>query len=179
MTSAIRPTGTNDRDAIRRVVTAAFGSEVEADLVERIRASPGYEPSMDLVAELDELGVAGHVMISRAVLRSDAGTERSIVMLSPLSVSPVAQRRGVGRDLVQAATAIADQRGEPLVVLEGDPAYYSRLGFVPAGDHGITLPLPDWAPITAAQVMLLAAYEPTDDTLRGTVIYPAAFDGLD
>ena len=46
-------------------------------------------------------------------------------------------------------------------------------------DHGITLPLPDWAPVAAAQVMLLGAYDATDDTLRGTVVYPAAFDGLD
>ena len=121
MTSAIRPTGTNDHDAIRRVVAAAFGSEVEADLVERIRASPEYEPSMDLVAELDDLGVVGHVMISRTILRSAGGNERSIVMLSPLAVSPAVQRRGIGRDLALTATAIADQRGEPLVVLEGRP----------------------------------------------------------
>ncbi len=69
MTHVIRPTTSNDHDAIRRLVAA----------------------------ELDDLGVAGHVMISRAVLRSVGGTERSIVMLSPLAVAPVAQRRGVGR----------------------------------------------------------------------------------
>jgi len=27
---------------------------------------------------------------------------------------------------------IADRFGQPLIVLEGDPTYYSRLGFVPA-----------------------------------------------
>ena len=174
----IRPTRPNDHDAIRRVVAAAFGSDAEADLVERIRASPEYEPAMDLVAELDDVGIVGHVMISRTPIRSTGRGERSIVMLSPLAVSPAAQRQGIGGDLVRAATAIADQRGEPLVVLEGDPAYYSRFGFVAAEDHGIALPLPDWAPAAAAQVMLLRSYDPADDTLRGIVSYPTAFDGL-
>jgi putative acetyltransferase len=179
MTPVIRQSSASDHGAIRRIVADAFGSEAEADLVERIRASPEYEPSMDLVAELDDLGVVGHVMISRAILRSPDGCDRSIVMLSPLAVAPIAQGTGVGGDLVRAATAIADQRGEPLVVLEGSPAYYSRFGFVAAAAHVLTLPLPDWAPAAAAQVMLLTAYDPTDDSLRGTVVYPPAFDGLD
>ena len=179
MNPLIRRAEVLDHDAIRRVVAAAFGSDAEADLVERIRESPEYEPSMDLVAELDDLGLVGHVMISRALLRSPAGTERSIVMLSPLAVAPAAQGTGVGGALVRAATAIADERGEPLVVLEGNPAYYSRFGFVAAADHGITLPLPEWAPSAAAQVLLLASFDSSDGTLRGTVTYPAAFDGLD
>ena len=134
---------------------------------------------MDLVAELDDLGVVGHVMISRAMLQSPGGAERSIVMLSPLAVSPAVQGRGAGGELVRAATSIADQQGEPLVVLEGSPVYYSRFGFVAAASHGLTLPLPDWAPPAAAQVMLLAAYDATDESLRGTVVYPPAFDGLE
>jgi putative acetyltransferase len=179
MTGVIRPSSDRDRAAIRQIVTDAFGSTAEADLVERIRASSEYEPSMDLVAELDDLGVVGHVMISRALLQSPGGGERSIVMLSPLAVAPAVQRRGLGGDLVRAATTIAAQRGEPLVVLEGSPAYYSRFGFVAASAHGITLPLPDWAPPAAAQVMLLDSYDRTDESLRGTVAYPPAFDGLE
>jgi putative acetyltransferase len=179
MTPVIRRSSASDHGAIRRIVADAFGSEAEADLVERIRASPEYEPSMDLVADLDDLGVVGHVMISRATLQSPGGGERSIVMLSPLAVSPAVQGRGVGGDLVRAATSIADQRGEPLVVLEGSPAYYSRFGFVAAAAHGLALPLPDWAPSAAAQVMLLTSYDPTDESLRGTVAYPPAFDGLE
>ncbi len=175
---SIRPAASADHAAIQRVVADAFGSETEADLVERIRASPEYEPSMEFIAELDGIGVVGHVMISRARLLHHGG-ERSIVMLSPLAVAPDHQRNGIGGALVREATGVAERRGEPLVVLEGDPRYYSRLGFVAAGDHGIELPLPDWAPIEAAQVLLLATFQPSDRTLRGRVEYPAAFDGLD
>jgi len=173
----IRPATPSDHDEIRRLVADAFGSDVEAELVERIRSSPEYEPAMELVAVADDRHVVGHVMISRALIRSRGG-ERSIAMLSPLAVAPAHQRRGAGRALVHASTQLADQRGEPLVVLEGNPAYYSELGFVAAADHGIRLPLPDWAPTEAAQVMLLTAYDPAEKTLRGTVEYPEAFAGL-
>ena len=167
----------DDHDAIRRVVADAFGSDAEADLVDRIRASDEYEPSMDLVALVDGQGIVGHAMISRATLTSDA--ERSIAMLSPLAVAPAMHGRGIGGALVRAVIAIADSREEPLVVLEGSPAYYPRFGFEPAARHGITLPLPDWAPPEAAHVMLLTAYDASEGDLRGTVRYPAAFDGLD
>lgn len=166
-----------DRLSIRAVVAAAFGSDAEADLVERIRASPEHVAEMALVAVRDGR-VIGHVMVSGATLVHAAG-ERPIVMLSPLAVDPAEQRSGVGSALVRAVTAIADARGEPLVVLEGSPAYYGRLGFRAAADHGIELPLPDWAPPEAAQVMPLSAYGPDDPTLRGRVVYPSTFDGLD
>jgi putative acetyltransferase len=172
----IRPETAADTPAVRRVVARAFGSDVEVDLVDRIRASPVYVPEMALVAAVGG-AVVGHVMISGATLRHEAG-DRPIVMLSPLAVDPDHQRRGVGSALVRAAVAVADRRGEPLVVLEGNPAWYSRLGFEPAARHGIVIRLPDWAPPEAAQVLRMAAYDPDDPTLRGTVVYPPAFDQL-
>jgi putative acetyltransferase len=181
----IRPERPSDHEAIRDVVAAAFGSPAEARLVELIRASPEYVPEMALVAvsgaeaagARDGASVVGHVMISAAVLRSGPGSagadDRRIVMLSPLAVRPDRHGQGIGGALVRAAVSIADERGEPFVVLEGAPAYYGRFGFVPASSHGIRLPLPDWAPTEAAQILVLRADDPT---LRGEVVYPAAFD---
>jgi putative acetyltransferase len=60
-----------------------------------------------------------------------------------------------------------------MVLVEGDPAYYGRFGFEPAYECGIELPLPDWAPREAGQIMPLSAYDPG---LVGTVIYPSYFD---
>ena len=39
--------------------------------------------------------------------------------------------------------------------------------------------LPDWSIPEAAQVMLLDAYDATDLSLKGSVVLPPAFDGLD
>lgn len=173
----IRAETSADLADVGRVVAAAFASTAEADLVERIRASREYVADMALVALVGGR-VVGHVMVSGATLVGDRG-ERPIVMLSPLAVDPASQRSGVGGALVRAVTAIAVERGEPLVVLEGDPAYYGRFGFVHSVPHGIHLPLPDWASAEAAQVLLLPAHDPADPSLRGTVEYPSAFDGLD
>jgi putative acetyltransferase len=173
----IRPERVGDHRQIRRVVAAAFGSDVEADLVERIRVSPEYVPEMSLVAEIDE-EIVGHVMISGASLRHADG-DRRIVMLSPLAVDPAHQRAGIGGALVRSVAAVASQLGEPLVVLEGSPQYYQRFGFEPAAPHGLVISLPEWAPPEAAQVLCLDGYDASDPTLRGVVVYPAAFDGVD
>ena len=170
----IRPEVETDRPAIAEVVERAFGSPAEARLVEAIRASPEYLAELAMVAIVDGQ-VVGHVMISRCRLVDD-DSEHRIVMLSPLAVDPPHQRRGVGGALVRTVCGLADDRGEPLVVLEGDAGYYSRFGFGPAAEHGIELPLPDWAPPEAAQVLPLSHDDPN---MRGMVVYPHSFEVLD
>jgi putative acetyltransferase len=172
---AIRRETSDDHAAIDRVVERAFGSPAEARLVRAIRASDEYRAELSLVATVGG-SVVGHVMISGCkLIDDDTRTEHAIVMLSPLAVDPDLQGRGVGGELVGAVTDLAGRHGEPLVVVEGDPRYYSRFGFGPAADHGILLPLPDWAPPEAAQVLRLT----NDDLeLRGRVVYPASFDVL-
>ncbi len=179
---AIRPEEPGDFDGIASVVEAAFGSPAEAKLVADIRASPHYVPDMALLAEIDDPNApgvrrpVGHVMISGCVLRADDGTNRGIKMLSPLAVDPRFHRHGIGGALVKAALDRAHAAGEPLVVLEGSPHYYRRFGFEPAHDHGILIRVPDWAPPEAGQVCHLSN---ADRSLTGTVVYPAAFDGLE
>ena len=166
----IRDERPDDRDAIASVVGAAFGSPVEPRLVEDLRASDDFVPQWSLVAELDG-SIVGHVMVTFAVLQ-DGETARRIANLSPLAVTPEMQRRGVGSALVAAVTARVDASGEPLVVLEGSPAYYGRLGFEYSVPYGIHINLPHWAPREAAQLMRLTNYDPA---IRGTVVYPPAF----
>ena len=64
-----------------------------------------------------------------------------------------------------------EDRGVPLVFLEGPPDYYRRVGFVPALDQNFRKPslrIPD----PAFQVRMLPAYQPW---MTGTLVYPQAF----
>ena len=63
--------------------------------------------------------------------------------------------------------------------MQGSAKFYSRVGFEYSVPHGIEMHLPDWAAPESAQVALLAAYDAYDAGLKGMVIEPAAFDGLD
>ncbi len=114
--------------------------------------------------------VVGHVRITRGWVDAP---ERAVevMVLSPLSVAPARQRQGIGEALAARAVAEADDRGAPAILLEGDPGYYSRLGWGPAADLGITPPSPR-IPAAACQVVRLAAYEPW---MRGPLVYADTF----
>ena len=162
--------------AIRTVVQAAFVNEPKvADLVEALRASTSYVPELALVALAGD-EVVGFVMLSHAETVEENGTAHRVLSLSPLAVAPDRQRQGVGGLLVRRALELADQRTEPLVLLEGAPEYYPRFGFRPASSAGIVFDLPDWAPPEAGMLYRLARYDPS---IRGRVRYPPAFRVLE
>ena len=126
----------------------------------------------ELVAESDGGEVVGHVIVSRSALE-----DRSpVAVLSPLAVRPDVQRTGIGRSLVDAVCDLADGAAEPCVLLQGNPAYYGRLGFEPSSSVGITMDLPDWAPPAAAQIRRLTAW---DGSLGGRLVDTEPFIGLD
>jgi putative acetyltransferase len=167
----IGPEAPEDCDAIAIVIRRAFQRQpAVADMVAAIRRSSRYRPALAFVAHCAS-ELVGFVMLSGTDLVDRNGVRREVLTLTPLAVRPDHQRRGIGSALVSAALHAAERRGEPLVVLEGSPGYYGRLGFRFAGDHGITIDLPDWAPGEAAQVFFLQAYDPA---VRGHVQYPPA-----
>ena len=159
----IRPERADEHEAIASVVEAAFSSPDEARLVESFRGSTGYLPDLALLAE-DAGQIVGHVMFTLAELVD--GT--SILMLSPLAVRPDRQRAGIGSALVRKGLRLSAERAEPLVVVEGDPRYYSRFGFVAASEFGLERPY-ETIPEAAFQAVRLPAYV---EQARGRVVYP-------
>jgi putative acetyltransferase len=158
--------------AIRTVTAAAFARPgrphriaVEATLVEELRASDAWLPMLSLVA-VDAAGVVGHVLGSRA--RVDSAP---VLAVGPLSVHPDHQGRGVGSALMHAVLGAADALDEPVVVLLGDPRYYSRFGFRLAEEYGIMPPVPEWRPHFQART--LTTFTPA---LRGQFRYAQPFD---
>ncbi|MBV9831387.1 MAG: N-acetyltransferase [Marmoricola sp.] len=153
-------------DDVDAVVTAAFGhrGEVVAALWRDLESSGRVLAS--LVVERDGRTV-GHVGLSPAWV--DARRELvDVWLLSPLSVHPEHQGRGVGTALVAAAIEAAREGGAPLLFLEGDPGYYGPRGFRPA--DGLDLrPPTDRIPPPAFQVVRYAAAQ---DWMTGRVVYP-------
>ena len=95
-----------------------------------------------------------------------------VLVLSPVGVRPDLHRQGIGSAMItQALGLIAGTRPEPAVFLEGDPAYYRRLGFEAAGTYGFRRPSLR-IPEPAFQVFRLPSF---DATLSGTLVYPDAF----
>ncbi len=158
-----------DVEAVHAVTEAAFAARPggEVWLVGALRADVGWIPALSLVAEVDG-AVVGHVVCTRASVGGSPA-----LGLGPLSVLPSHQRVGVGKALMHAVLGAADALGEPLVVLLGDPAYYSRFGFRLASDLGITPPVEDWAPYFQART--LTAYTPS---LTGPFAYADPFTRL-
>lgn len=152
------------------MVEAAFGGRsIEPKLVEDIRASAQYVPELALVAEADGI-VTGHVMFSYVTLRGEE--EWQVLLLSPLAVWPARQRQGIGQALVRAGIERIEARGEPMIVVEGIPAYYPQFGFRRARDYGLEPPS-EHVPDAAFMVLPLSRY---DARYRGQIVYPPAFD---
>lgn len=140
MSVLVRPETAGDEAAVAAVVTAAFtaaGAEPgpEAAFVRELRHEPGaYLARYSLVA-VDGDEVVGHVLASRIRVG-----EAPALALAPVSVHPSHQSSGVGRQLVERVLAEATVAGETLVLVLGDPAFYSRFRFEPASEVGITGP---------------------------------------
>jgi putative acetyltransferase len=99
------------------------------------------------------------------------GDPRRVLELGPLSVAPGHQGRGIGDALTREALRLADERGEPLVLVLGHPTYYPRFGVRPAAELGITPP----DPVAQAEAFMAIPLRAYDPTLRGRVVFPPAF----
>jgi putative acetyltransferase len=164
----IRVATDDDWPAILDVHRRAFGADDVPRLAAELRASDVHLPELSFVAVSADETVVGHVMNTWSGLE---GSSVQLLQLSPLGVLPEQRRRGFGSALVRESLAGARRLGEPLLLVEGNPAYYGRFGFVRADELGLLPPpeaLYDWA----FQVAVLDAAVAVP---RGRVVYPEPF----
>lgn len=173
MTPVVRAQRGADRPEVRRVVAEAFGDD-GLHIVELLGALDASAATRaDLVAEVDG-AVVGHVRLSRCWVDAREALV-SVLVLSPLSVAPSAQGRGVGTALLAGAVEAARASGAPAVFLEGSPDFYGARGWERGSAHGFVRPsvrIPD----AAFQVVVLDAHEPW---MTGALVYCDAFWALD
>jgi putative acetyltransferase len=173
----IRVATAADEPAIATVVTAAFGpveGPVVARLVEALRASPAWDPALSFVAIGGSGQVIGYVLATVNLLDAPPRLV-DVLVLSPLAVHPAHHGHGVGSRLMRHALAALRRRPEPLVFLEGSPAFYPRFGFQRGGPLGFRRPSLR-IPEPAFMVQRLPAYQPW---MTGTLVYADPFWRLD
>jgi putative acetyltransferase len=163
--ASVRPA---DEEAILSVVAAAFSDDTrdaseELAIVRTTWAEQDADQLIELVAD-DDGTVVAHALAAPG--RID-GSPTQVAGVAPVCVAPSHQGRGIGTALMRSLVDAATSRAWPLLVLLGEPAYYSRFGFEPAGPLGLTYP-PAGAGSPYFQARQLDAYEAR---LRGTFTY--------
>ena len=160
----IRDASPADFPAIRAVLTTAFPTPAEADLVERLRAEG--DARVELVAYEGE-GPIGCILYSPLrIERADRALD--CAALAPLAVLPAYQNRGVGGRLIEAGNERCRALGLCAIIVLGHPAYYPRFGFSPEAAESLD------APFSGRSFMALAL-EPGALKAGGKVHYAHAF----
>jgi putative acetyltransferase len=163
----VRRADAADLEAALAVHRAAFGRHDEAEMAAAIVESSQFPPELSLAAVVGDR-IAGHVISSWVGLE---GSNRRLLQLGPIGVLPELQGQGIGSALVRASLDGTRALGEPLLLLEGNPAYYGRFGFVRADELGLIPPpeaLYDWA-------FQVAVLDEAAELPRGRVVYPPSF----
>lgn len=123
---------------VEALLDAAFGVDRRRRTAYRVRA--GLVP----IDELSFAMVAGERLIGciqcwPVQLDGDDGYALPLVMVGPVAVAPERQGTGIGARLMAESIAAA---GDDLLMLVGDPDYYTRFGFTAERTGGWRMPGP-------------------------------------
>lgn len=126
----------NDAHAIERLHDRTFGPGRFVLSAYRLREHVDHLQDLSFTARIGTL-LVGSVRLLPVVI----GQTRAL-LLGPLTVEPPFRGRGIGRALLERALGEAKARGHRLVLLVGDEAYYSRVGFKAVPKGRATMPGP-------------------------------------
>ena len=140
---ALRPTRPRDWRQTEVVVREAFWNTYQPGccehlLLHRLRQSSAYLPALDLVAVDRDGQIVGHIAYTRSQIAGAHGST-AVATFGPISVLPGWQRQGVGRALIRRTEALAAGMGYRGIVITGDDAIYSRLGYQVSKVFGIAM----------------------------------------
>lgn len=122
--------------AINHINEEAFGPGRFVRSSERVREQGPHDRRLSFVAA-DRGEVIASVRMTPILAGAVAGH-----LLGPLAVRPSHKNLGIGRELVRIALAAAKKNSSPVVLLVGDPPYYTPLGFKPTRPGALTMPGP-------------------------------------
>lgn len=135
----IRQENHQDFKAVDTVIQQAFKSAEHSDgneqnLVSRLRKTSAFIPELSLVAE-ENNHIIGYILFTKVQIG-----QTTQLALAPLAILPNHQRHGIGHALMQTGHAIARRLGYHFSLVLGNPAYYQKEGYQPAGRFKIGCP---------------------------------------
>ena len=150
----------NDAQAIERLHERTFGPGRFVLSAYRIREHVDHVLDLSFTARIGTL-LVGSVRQLPVII---GGTKA--LLLGPLTVEPPFRSRGVGRALLERALGDAKAKGHRLVLLVGDEAYYSRVGFKAVPQGRATMPGPvDYNRLLVAE-LVDGAFEGVSGAIR-------------
>ena len=126
----------NDAQAIERLHERTFGPGRFVLSAYRLREHVDHLLDLSYTARIGTLLVGSVRQLPVCIGDTPA------LLLGPLTVEPPFRSRGVGRALLNRALGDAKAKGHRLVILVGDAAYYSRVGFKVVPKGRATMPGP-------------------------------------
>ena len=135
----IRQETVEDQEKVYELITQAFASAEHADgneqdLVVALRKGESFIPELSLVAEMNG-ELVGHILFTKAFVGGD-----EVLVLAPLSVKPIYQRKGIGMALIAEGHKIAKDLGYQYSLVLGSKLYYPKSGYLPAEQLGVIPP---------------------------------------
>lgn len=143
----ITQTTAADRLEIEQLLDAAFGPDRHNRTAYRLRDGSTPVAELCFVARRNEGGEKAHLCGSIEfwpieVVSQTTGEALPALLLGPIAVAEECRGVGLGGQLIRLGLETAEKLGHSLVVLVGDPEYYSRFGFSNEATGAWTMPGP-------------------------------------
>ena len=155
----IAPESPKDAQAIERLLERTFGPGRFVLSAYRLREHVDHLLDLSFTARIGTLLVG-----SVRQLPVSIGDTKAL-LLGPLTVEPPFRGRGVGRLLLERALGEAKAKGHCLVLLVGDEAYYSRVGFKQVPKGRATMP----GPVDYDRLLVVELVDAAFDGVSGVV----------
>jgi predicted N-acetyltransferase YhbS len=149
----------NDAQAIERLHERTFGPGRFVLSAYRLREHVDHILDLSFTARIGTLLVGSVRQLP--VLIGDTPA----LLLGPLTVEPPFRKRGVGRALMDRALRDAKAKGHRLILLVGDEAYYSRVGFKRVPKRRATMP----GPVDYDRLLVAELTEAAFDGVAGAI----------
>lgn len=157
---SILPEAAGDAQAIERLHERTFGPGRFVLSAYRIREHVDHLLDVSFTARIGTLLVGSVRQLPILI------GETKALMLGPLTVEPPFRGRGIGRQLMERALNDAREKGHAIVLLVGDAAYYSRVGFKPVPKGRVTMP----GPVDPARVLVFELVDGAFEGVSGAVV---------